>query len=208
MTSIRTFCTVGLLAFGLAVNGAPKSSELSLAFTALSGTQASFVQRFRPRGFQKDQIEKGSVIFGASPQMRWTYSQPEPKTFVFDGTTSWLYVPAEKQVTVDRVTEAEKRELPFLLLGDGKTIDKQYTVKETRRTNAITVELLSRSNTQMVRSITLTTSPRDHSLRRLEYSDRQGNRTAFEFSAHRRVPPVASGFVFTPPAGVRIIQND
>lgn len=184
------------------------ASEVSNAFNILPGTEAGFVQKFRPRGFQKDQTETGSVLFGTSPRMRWTYTRPESKIFIFDGTTSWLYVPGEKQVTVNRLSDGDRKALPFLLLGDGKTINQHYTVKESRSRSAVTVELVSRDASQPVRTITLVTSPKDHLIRKLEYRDKQGNRTTFEFSNHRKVKTSPAQFAFAPPAGVQIVSNN
>ena len=41
--------------------------------------------------------------------MRWSYTRPEEKLFVFDGSRSWFYVPADKQVTVTRPRRQTRR---------------------------------------------------------------------------------------------------
>src|SRR5207244_7759286 len=94
------------------------ASEIDRAAAAMAGTEASFTQRFTPKGFTKSQVESGSVIFGSLPMMRWTYTKPEEKVFVFDGTNSWFYVAADKQVTVASIDDRRSSELPFLLIGD------------------------------------------------------------------------------------------
>src|SRR5687768_2595387 len=91
------------------------TSEAGRALQAVAGLQADFVQRFTPHGFKVAQVEKGSVVFGPAPRMRWSYFEPEKKTFVFDGQTSWLYIPAERQVTVAKLDDKAKQEIPFLL---------------------------------------------------------------------------------------------
>ena len=71
--------------------------------------------------------------------MRWSYTSPEQKLFVFDGTSSWFYVPGDKQVTTGRVTDARRKELPFLLLGDPAARDRVFVVKQqNRRGNIVT----------------------------------------------------------------------
>ena len=87
---------------------AAAQSEVSRAIAAMSGQQAQFVQKFTARGFSRPQVESGTVIFGPTPKMRWTYASPEKKTFVFDGTTSWFYVPTDRQVMINQLTEAER----------------------------------------------------------------------------------------------------
>jgi len=58
------------------------AAEIDKAPAAVSGKEATFVQRFTPKGFKNAQVESGTVIFGTLPQMRWSYSRPEQKLFV------------------------------------------------------------------------------------------------------------------------------
>ncbi|HUJ16224.1 MAG TPA: outer membrane lipoprotein carrier protein LolA, partial [Thermoanaerobaculia bacterium] len=93
-------------------------SAIDQAAAAMAGTEAAFTQRFTPKGFTNSQVESGTVIFGTLPMMRWTYTTPEEKVFVFDGTNSWFYVAADKQVTTATIDDRRRGELPFLLIGD------------------------------------------------------------------------------------------
>src|SRR5687767_15345272 len=99
---------LGILLVPAAVEAA---STIEQALSASAGMQADFVHKFRPHGFKADQVERGRVTFGPAPRMRWEYVRPEAKTFVFDGSTSWLYFPADKQVTITRLGDKEKREI-------------------------------------------------------------------------------------------------
>ena len=99
--------TIMLLVFGTV---AANAAEIDNAVAAIAGTEASFTQRFTPKGFSTSQVESGSVIFGTLPMMRWTYIKPEEKVFVFDGTQSWFYVAADKQVTVATLDDRRKSE--------------------------------------------------------------------------------------------------
>ena len=177
-------------------------SEIDKAAAAMAGTEASFTQRFTPKGFTRSQVENGTVIFGPLPMMRWTYAKPEEKVFVFDGTNSWFYVAADKQVTVAQIDDRRRSELPFLLIGDAASRERLFAVKES----ANTVTLQPKSGAGAIRNVTLTIAPATHLIQQLEYSDREGNRTVFEFSGyHRRATP-ADVFRFTAPAGVQIVN--
>jgi outer membrane lipoprotein carrier protein len=195
--------TVTLFLFA---HSADAQSGISRAIAAMSGQQATFVQKFTPRGFKNEQVESGVVIFGPSPKMRWTYSKPEQKVFVFDGTTSWFYVPSDRQVTVNQLTDEERRALPFLLLADGRAVDGSYTVKESSRGGSTTTRLTARETGAMVREIVVTTS-RDNRVTSLQYTDRQGNRTVFEFSNFARAPASEAQFTFQAPAGVQVLRQ-
>jgi len=182
------------------------AAELDNAVKAMSGNEAQFTQRFTPKGFKTAQTESGSVIFGALPQMRWSYAKPEQKIFVFDGSNSWFYIPADKQVTVGRIDDARKRELPFLMFGDAAARSKYFTMTEARRGNSIVTTLQPRDGAAMIRSVNVMIAPATHLITRVEYTDREGNHTAFDFSGYRGSAARADSFRFTPPAGVQVVQ--
>jgi outer membrane lipoprotein carrier protein len=191
------------LVTALALSAAPPL-EIDSAARAVVGQEARFIQRFTPKGFKNSQVESGTVIFGALPMMRWSYASPEQKLFVFDGSKSWFYIPGDRQVTVATLDEAKKRELPFLLVGDPVAREKHFTV--TRRGNVTTLQ--PRAANSMIRNIAVTTAPSTHLIQRIEYSDREGNRTVFELSGYHPRPAAADTFRFTPPAGVQVVTAD
>ncbi len=182
------------------------ASTLDNAAAAMTGTEASFTQRFTPKGFTRSQVESGSVIFGTLPMMRWTYTKPEEKVFVFDGTNSWFYVAADKQVTVASIDDRRRSELPFLLIGDPAARERLFTINESNRGGSVVVTLQPRSASSAIRSATLTLAANSHLIQQLEYSDREGNRTVFDFSAYQRRAVTPDLFHFTPPAGVQVVN--
>lgn len=200
--------TVSILTLVLATTVLAAPMELDRAATAMSGMEASFTHRFTAKGFKTSQVESGSVVFGDLPKMRWSYTSPEPKVFVFDGTSSWFYVPADKQVTLGRVSESRKGELPFLLLGDPAARNKHFIVKQQNRGGKIVTTLQPRNARALVRSVTVTIAPSTHLIQRIEYTDREGNRTSFDFSGYHRRAASAGTFTFSPPAGVQVIRAD
>lgn len=202
----NTLAFVSMLVLAMSVSAAP--IELDRAATAMSGMEASFTHRFTAKGFKNAQVESGSVVFGSLPAMRWSYSKPEQKLFVFDGSQSWFYVPSDKQVTLGRVTDARKRELPFLLLGDPAARDKHFVVKQQNRGGAVVTTLQPRDKNAMVKNVTVTIAPSTHLIQRIEYTDRDGNRTSFDFSGYHRRAATADTFRFAPPAGVQVVRAD
>jgi outer membrane lipoprotein carrier protein len=189
------------------VGSIANAAELDRAAAALAGTEAQFTQRFTPKGFKNSQIDSGSVIFGTLPMMRWTYAKPEQKIFVFDGSRSWFYLPAEKQVTVTTLDEAHRRELPFLLIGDPAARDRNFVVRESTSGSNIVAMLQPRAASAMIRNVTITIAAATHAIQRVAYSDRDGNETTFDFSAITRRSVTPDLFRFTPPAGVEVVQQ-
>lgn len=186
---------------------AAAGDAIRLTLRALDGSEAQFTQKFTPKGFRQAQVETGSVLFGSVPQMRWTYRVPEAKIFVFDGRTSWFYVPGEKQVTVNHLTQEERAALPFFVLADATASNRDYAVTERATRDGIVTSFKGRTPKVAVPDIVVTTGARDRTLRRIEYADRQGNRTIFEFSGFRKTAVQRGAFEFVAPAGVQVIEN-
>jgi outer membrane lipoprotein carrier protein len=202
----RIITLAALMSVAITVAAAP--IELDRAAAAMSGMEASFTHRFTAKGFKTSQVENGTVVFGSLPKMRWSYSSPEQKLFVFDGTNSWFYVPGDKQVTTGRVTDARRRELPFLLIGDPAARERVFAVKEQKRGGNVVTTLQPRDKASMIRSVTVTIAPSTHLIQRIDYTDRDGNQTSFSFSGYHRRAAAADTFTFAPPAGVQVIRAD
>ena len=182
------------------------AAEIDRAAAAIAGREATFTQRFTPKGFKNPQIESGTVTFGTLPAMRWSYSAPEAKLFVFDGTNSWFYVPADRQVTVGRVDDAKKRELPFLLIGDPAARDRYYAVTEKSAGGKIVTTLQPKDRGALVRDVAVTTNTATHLIERISYSDREGNQTTFDLTGYHPANAPAGAFRFDPPPGTQVVN--
>ena len=191
----------------LLITTVASASELDQAAAALAGTEASFTQHFTPKGFKTAQVESGTVVFGTLPKMRWSYSKPEEKLFVFDGAKSWFYVPGDKQVTVMKLDAARRAELPFLLIGDPAAREKNFIVREAKRGSSVVVTLQPRAAAAMIRSVAVTIAPATHQIQRVDYTDREGNQTSFALSGIRKRSLTNDLFKFTPPAGVQVVEQ-
>lgn len=202
------FVTFALLICASLTLAEMRTTRLELAVHSSSGWKADFTQRFTPHGFKTAQVERGTVVFGPAPRMRWNYSAPEAKTFVFDGTTSWLYSPADRQVTVTRLDESHKREIPFLLISDPASLHRHFTIQERVREGLVVAEVRPRSRSAAVREVTVWIDATGNRIRSLAYTDRQGNRTVFDFAAYRKAAKSDLAFQFTPPPGVDVVETN
>lgn len=194
-----------LLTLTLAVS--INAAEIDRAAANLPGSEASFTQQFTPKGFKTSQSESGSVIFGPLPQMRWSYARPEQKLFVFDGTRSWFYIPADKQVTVADLGAERRAELPFLIIGDPAARERAFAVKETTKGNVVTATLQPRSGAAMIRNVVVSIDAATHVIRSVSYTDREGNQTTFSFGGFHKRATSPDLFKFTVPAGVQVVQQ-
>lgn len=187
---------------------AQQPAAIDRAAAAIAGKEAAFVQHFTPKGFTKSQAESGRVLFGNLPMMRWSYTSPEEKLFVFDGRRSWFYVPAEKQVTTADIDEGRKRELPFLLLGDPAARARNFTISERTRGGKTVTTLQPKQKSALIRRVMVTIDARTNLIESIEYSDREGNRTSFRLSGYTPRAANAAAFQFTPPPGVQVVRAE
>lgn len=197
-----------LIFISLFIAASTAALEIDNASTAIAGQEAQFTHRFTPKGFKTSQVETGSVIFGKLPMMRWSYSRPEQKLFVFDGNRSWFYVPADRQVTVADLDERRRAELPFLFLGDRASRDKHFVVSEQRKGNRVTTTLQPRNASAPIRTVTVAVNTQTHRIESVEYADRDGNRTSFAFTGYHPVRTTSETFRFSAPAGVQVVQAE
>lgn len=185
---------------------AANAAELDRVASAVAGSEAGFTQRFTPKGFSTSTPESGSVVFGDLPMMRWSYSTPEQKLFIFDGKRSWFYVPGDKQVTVAEVDDSRRADLPFLLITEPAARERLFNISEATRDGSVVTTLQPKNAAAQIRGVIVTTSASTHLLQRIEYTDREGNRTSFDFSGFHKRPTTPDLFRFTPPAGVQVVE--
>ena len=190
------------------VSAFAQTSELDRTAAAISGMEARFTQKFTPKGFKTAQVESGTVIFGQLPRMRWAYTKPETKLFVFDGARSWFYVPDDRQVTVADIDDRRRAELPFLLIGDAAARQRNFTVQQKNGRGSITTTLQPRNASAQIRKVTIVSDASSHRIQSIEYWDREGNHTMFTFSGYHPARVVADTFKFDPPAGVQVLKAE
>ena len=203
---MKTFLiAMSLLVLSLA---ASPQAEIDRVVAASNGMEASFTQQFTPKGFKTPQTESGTVVFGKLPAMRWTYTAPEAKTFVFDGSQSWFYVPSDQQVTITTITDQRKRDLPFLLLGDPAARARYFDMREKAHGSTTDTSLSPRDRTAPIRQVTIETDASTHLINSIAYTDRDGNRTLFRFFSYHPAHLSAGTFTFVAPAGVQVVRGD
>ena len=89
---------------------------------------------------------------------------------------------------------------------DPSARDKFFIVKETQRGGSIVTTLQPRDRGGMIRDVSVTSSASDHTISRIDYGDREGNRTSFDLSGYHAAAAGAETFHFTPPAGTQVVN--
>jgi len=168
-----------------------------------------FVQTYTPSGFAKARRESGSVSIQAPERVRFDYAAPEKKVFTYDAGEGRFFSPADKQLTVRRLSEEEKARLPVVFLRKPQDLAAQYEITVDAGESASEARLLltPRVARPELAWLRLSIAP-DGTVRALSYQDSAGNRTEFRFEGWRRGKArPAADFRITGPPGTRIVEN-
>jgi len=172
----------------------------------VAGLTARFVQTYRSALLGREVVERGVVSIKRPGRMRWEYRDPEPKTFVSDGSTFYFYVPADRQVIVRQ--QDDERSIPGLLLsGRGDLLGQFEPSLEPSPPGRHRLRLTPRTPEPEVESV-LVEVDEGYGIRSIEIEDAQGNLSRFRFDDVR--PNIALPdrlFRFEIPRGVDVVAG-
>ena len=190
-----------------------KASEVLGRAVALysdgSAHASPFVQVYKPSGFAATRTESGTVSIQAPERVRFDYVSPEKKVFTYDAGEGRFFSPADRQLTVRRLSEEEKARLPVVFLRKPSDLASAYEISVEQGESGPGTRLLltPRVARPELAWLRLAISPTG-SVWALSYQDSAGNRTEFRFEAWRRGKArAAADFRITGPPGTRIVEN-
>lgn len=172
----------------------------------VSDLTAHFVQTYRSGALGREVVERGVVSLKPPGRMRWDYRDPEKKTFVSDGKTSYFYVPADKQVI--RREQSDARDLPAMLLSGHTDILATFEVGlETAPAGLQRLRLTPRKPEPEIEHLYVDVEDAGR-IRGILVIDAQGNRSQFTFDdIHENVGLDDRLFRFEVPHGVEVIAG-
>lgn len=173
-----------------------------------SAHSASFTQSYTPAGFAAARRESGTVWIQAPQRLRFDYEAPEKKIFTYDGGEGRLLTPADRQLTIRKLSAEERARLPIVFLSDPAELDRQYAITaEAGEPGGSRLLLTPRSPRPDLAWLRVTVAP-DGSLNSLAYEDSSGSRSEFRFESWRKMKPrPASDYRAAGPPGTRILEN-
>ncbi len=189
---IHASCILGLLFFLLTFHPAGFALELRDVVSGLQQRYASvetvrgdFQQTYRAPGISQE--ESGEFWLRKPGLMRWEYRSPEEQVFVADGKESFLYVPKDRQVTVQPFSAADLHNTPLeFLLGSGN-ISRSFTPSwetefKTKAEHTLLIRLTPRSTGGEYSFLVLEIDSRTFDIRRIAIRDPGGSTTEFLFT--------------------------
>ncbi len=204
-----------ILAAATAPQGTPQEivARFETNLRALTSFQADFEQTSTTSSLSTPLREKGRLALKKEDKMRWDYTSPEKKTFVFDAGTLLSYFPEDNQLWRQKVApEDYESDLPAILSGKARLAER-YNVETSpfpgSTPGSPQLKLTPKSAEEEGSFILIEIDPGSWMLRRALLFDWAGNKTEFTFSRFRPNVRLSDAFfeVRVPP-GTEVIDGE
>lgn len=176
-------------------------------YNSLRSLQVHFTQAYEGMGMNRR--ESGTLLLKKPGHMRWTYSNPAGKLFVLDGRNGYFYSPGDTTAQRVPVKQLDDLRSPLrLLLGHTKLEKELSSLTISSNANGTyTLTGIPRGLEKRVSSFRITTNA-EGMIQSMQIDETDGIRNTFTFSDEQpNAPAPDSAFVFTPPAGVTVVDG-
>ena len=176
-------------------------------YNALRSLEVNFTQEYAGMGMNRR--EAGVLLLKKPGRMRWTYSKPSGKLFVLDGHYAYFYSPGDSTAQRVPVKELDDLRSPLrLLLGHTKLAKElNNPAIDPDGSGIYTLTGIPRGLEKRVASFAVTATV-EGVIEQMQIEETDGVRTTFVFSNEKPNEPAPdSEFVFTPPAGVHVVDG-
>ncbi|HTF70833.1 MAG TPA: outer membrane lipoprotein carrier protein LolA, partial [Edaphobacter sp.] len=174
-------------------------------YNRLISLQARYTERYMGMGL--DRTESGTLLLKKPGRMRWSYDQPEGKVFVLDGKFAWFYTPGDAQAQRLPAKQLDDLRSPLrFLLGHTQLKKELGSLAITNDTHGIHIAGVPIGMEQRVRRLTLDVTSSGE-IQHMKIEEIDGATTEFVFTqVKENIPTREADFVFSPPAGVTVVE--
>ncbi|NPU83439.1 MAG: outer membrane lipoprotein carrier protein LolA [Syntrophaceae bacterium] len=187
-------------------------ADMQERYEKTESLKGRFIQEVTVKGSKKAEREEGTVYFRNPGRMAWHYEKPKAKKLIIGPKTSWLYVPEDRAVYVQRAESLLKSRLTIrFFTGLGKLREDfqiEYAKPEAidREGNLLLV-LTPRDPGLGISRLHLTVGREDLQVHEVRFTDSFGNLTRVAFrDLQENVRISDRTFSFKPPKGVEVLQ--
>lgn len=175
-------------------------------YNRLASLRAHYREHYTGMGM--DRAEEGTLLLKKPGRMRWSYTEPVGKVFVLDGKFAWFYTPGDAQATRVPAKQLDDLRSPLrFLLGHTQLRKELDDLTVTAAGSGYTIAGVPKGMAQRVKLLTLGVTS-DGAIGTMRIEEVDGSVTEFAFSDLKENATVnESDFVFTPPAGVDIVNG-
>ena len=186
--------------------------KMQKRFDRVRAFKADFKQETYSGAAQLTTSGKGKLYIKKPRMMRWDYSEPERQSFVTDGKTTWLYIPAEKRILIDDARHFFDSPLVKSFLDGPKNLKKYFKVRAKRDSNYKGFVLIltpGKQNKQLeIEKIKIWVKKGRYQIEAVETKDYMGNRNKVTLENIEVKETLPDGlFKLTVPGGVVVERN-
>jgi outer membrane lipoprotein carrier protein len=184
--------------------------SLQQRYQGIRDFSADFTQSYRGGVLRTQTRERGTVSVKKPGRMRWTYTQPERKEFVADGTKVYSYIPQDRQVIVSTVPAGDEASTPALFLAGKGDISRDFTAAyaEGSAPGTVALKLTPRRSEPEYEYLVVAVDPATLQIRALTTRDRQGGESTLTFTNLKENQGLSDKeFAFRIPRGVDVITD-
>jgi outer membrane lipoprotein carrier protein len=174
-------------------------------YNRLKSLRARYTEHYAGMGI--DRTESGTLLLKKPGRMRWSYDEPEGKLFVLDGKFAWFYSPGDAQAQRTPASKLDDLRSPLrFLLGHTQLKKELVNVSVTEDSHGIHVAGVPQGMEQRIRRLTLDVTASGQ-IQHMKLEELDGAITEFSFTqVQENVPTREADFVFSPPAGVSVVD--
>jgi outer membrane lipoprotein carrier protein len=188
------------------------AAKVQQRYNGIKDMQGDFVQTYEGGVLRTKTTESGVLTIKRPGRMRFTYTKPEKKEFVSDGTRLYTHLVADKQVIVSPAPGPDQSDIPAMFLAGQSDLSRDYTPSFTALPGAasglVTLKLVPKKKSAEYESIGIGIDPKTLQIQFLTAVDTQGGRSSFAFSNLKENRGLSDkDFEFRIPRGVEVLTN-
>lgn len=188
------------------------AAKIQQRYNGIKDMQGDFVQTYEGGVLRTRTTERGTIAIKRPGRMRFTYTKPEKKEFVSDGTRLYTHLVADKQVIVSPAPGPAQGDIPAMFLAGQSDLARDYTPTFTALPGAaqglVTLKLVPKKPSSEYESIGIGIDPKTLQIQFLTAVDAQGGRSSFSFANLKENRGLTDkDFEFRIPRGVDVVTN-
>lgn len=186
------------------------AAKVQARYAGVRDFTADFTHVYQGGVLRQKTTERGTIAVKKPGRMRWTYTAPEKKEFVSDGTKLYSYIPADRQVIVSDVPAGGGETTAALFLAGRGDLTKDFTAAlDGQDAGLYRLTLTPKKKQQDFDTLVLHVRRDSLQIAALVAQDRQGGTSTFTFTNLKENIGLAdSRFVFKIPRGVQVVRGD
>ncbi len=155
-----------------------------------------------------DRTESGTLLLRKPGRMRWSYDTPKGKLFLLDGKDAISYTPGDAQASRLPAKQLDDLRSPLrFLLGHTELAKELDHLSAAPIDGGYSLVGTPKGMQGRIRDVALTVDAVGM-IHTLQVEELDGARTTFTFTdMQENVPAPDEAFVFTPPAGVAVVDG-